>query len=39
MATEIPAGNQNITLLSSNGPAIQTANVVVPPWHQAARIS
>ena len=31
MATEIPAGNQNITLLSSNGPAIQTANVIVPP--------
>ena len=31
MAAQIPADNQNITLLSSNGPAIQTANVVVPP--------
>ena len=31
MATEIPVGDQNITLLSSNGPAIQIASVVVPP--------
>lgn len=31
MATQIPVSNQNITLLSSNGPAVQTASVVVPP--------
>ncbi len=31
MDTQIPVDNQNVTLLSSNGPAIQTASVAVPP--------
>jgi hypothetical protein len=31
MTTQIPVSNQNVTLLSSNGPAIQTASVNVPP--------
>jgi hypothetical protein len=31
MTIQIPVSNQNVTLLSSNGPAIQTASVNVPP--------
>ena len=31
MTIQIPVSNQNVTLLLSNGPAIQTANVNVPP--------